>query len=46
MRKLRRSIAKANMKDAGITKLFKKVPNGKGGKSPSIFARSWRFYVA
>lgn len=41
MRKLMRSVARANMKRAGFTKINKK--RGYGGKS--FFAMNWRKFV-
>lgn len=40
MRKLKRMVAKTNMKKAGIYKPFKKV------KGESYFSKHWRDYIA
>lgn len=40
MRKLLRSVARRNMKNAGMTRL-----NKKGGDGRSTFARMWRNYI-
>jgi len=44
MRKLKRSIAKANMREKGLWKMFKKNPASKGEKRQSYFAQNWRRY--
>jgi hypothetical protein len=35
-------MAKANMKKAGFTQMFKKLPAAKGEKRQSVFSRNWR----
>ena len=44
MRKLKRLVAKTNMKKAGIHKLFKKYNATKNGAT-SYFAEHWREYI-
>lgn len=44
MRKLRRMVAKTNMRNAGIHKTCKKDVHTKYGKT-SYFAEHWREYV-
>jgi len=44
MRKLKRSMARAAMLEAGYCKMNKKLPAAKGEKAQSIFARNWRRY--
>ena len=44
MRKLMRSIARANMKKAGICHMNKKI-RVKGEKDRSYFSKHWREYV-
>ena len=44
-RKLARSVAKSNMKKAGITKLNKTYDYGIGRKCYSVFARRWKNYL-
>ena len=44
MRKLKRSIARANMIKAGHTRINKKIGN-KGERKTSFFASHWREYV-
>lgn len=43
MRKLKRLVAKTNMKKAGIHKPFKKVATKNG--ATSYFAEHWREYI-
>lgn len=48
MRKLLRSVARANMKRAGIQKMNKArytIKNGMVTKLPSYFAENWRAWV-
>lgn len=48
MRKLRRSIAHAKMRKAGIEHINKPKYNNIGGfliKCPSVFAENWRKYA-
>jgi len=44
MRKLRRAVAKTNMRKAGIHKPFRKDVHTKYGRT-SYFAEHWREYV-
>ncbi|MEG1788985.1 MAG: hypothetical protein RR268_07205 [Kiritimatiellia bacterium] len=45
MRKLKRSIAKANMKTVGFERLFKKFSWEDKKKKQSNFARHWKEWV-
>ena len=45
MRELKRSMAKANMRELGFGKLFKKRRFIPGGPVESSFSRNWRKYV-
>lgn len=45
MRKLLRSIARANMQKQGVPHINKPKRNPKSGKEPSYFAENWRKYI-
>lgn len=45
-RKLARSVARANMADAGMRKINRKYAAGPEDKKQSVFSQNWREYAA